>query len=123
MCVKESENGIAADIRAIIISYARYYNKKYSINGRLFDGRFKSEPINSQAELKNSISIVQSVTEITGEEAYVTENDMNDSYVMLPFYASAMGKKVKRETKNKSDKNNNSEEKINNKKALPSWLL
>lgn len=119
MCLHESANGIASDLRTVVISYARYYNKKYNTDGKLFDGRFKSEPINSDGELKNSVSIIQSVTEITGKEACVTENDMAE-YKMIPFYASAMGQKVKRQQPSapKID-----EKKEKNKKSLPSWLL
>ena len=116
MCLHESESGIASDLRTVVISYARYYNKKYNTDGKLFDGRFKSEPINSDDELKNSVSIIQSVTKITGKEACVTENDMIE-YEMIPFYASAMGQKVKRQPPKIEEK------KEKNKKSLPSWLL
>lgn len=116
MCLHESESGIASDLRTVVISYARYYNKKYNTDGKLFDGRFKSEPINSDDELKNSVSIIQSVTKITGKEACVTENDMIE-YEMIPFYASAMGQKVKRQSPRIEEK------KEKNKKSLPSWLL
>lgn len=117
MCLHEGVNGIASDIRTVIISYARYYNKKYNTDGKLFDGRFKSEPINSDKELQNSVSIIQSVTKITGKDAYVTENDAVE-YEMIPFYASAMGEKVKRQKSTPK-----LEKKIENKKSLPSWLL
>lgn len=90
LCVKESEKGIAADMRSIIISYARYYNKKYELEGKLFQGRFKSEPINSGSELQNSISIVQNVTDLTGEDGFVSQSKMID-FEMIPFFASSMG--------------------------------
>lgn len=136
MCLKESEDGIAADMRTVIISYARYYNKKYNIEGRLFDGRFKSEPINSQKELINSVSIVQDVTQITGEDARVTDNESTD-YEMIPFYASSMGLKNRRRaiqktvTKkqpvvsaiNKPKEPEKKQPEQQQKKSLPSWLL
>ncbi len=139
MCLKESEEGIAANLRTVIISYARYYNKKYDIEGRLFDGRFKSEPINSQKELLNSVSIVQDVTHITGEDARVTDNESAE-YEMIPFYASAMGRKQMRRTvltpapkrtaKASAIKVKEPEKKVQEespkplpKKSLPSWLL
>lgn len=136
MCLKESEDGIAADMRTVIISYARYYNKKYNIEGRLFDGRFKSEPINSQKELINSVSIVQDVTQITGEDARVTDNESTD-YEMIPFYASSMGLKNRRRaiqktvTKkppvvsaiNKPKESEKKQPEQQQKKSLPSWLL
>lgn len=134
MCLNEGADGIAADIRTVVISYARYYNKKYNTEGRLFDGRFKSEPINSKSELINSVSIVQDITNITGEDARVTDNESTD-YEMISFYASAMGKKKKPAAKAKPNKaavlkpikqqKSAPEPKPvpQQKKSLPSWLL
>lgn len=90
LCIKESAAGISADIRSIIISYARYYNKKYGSTGRLFDGRFKSEPINSEAETENCVRLVQDAVNITGKDGYTSVGG-DGEYEMIPFFASAMG--------------------------------
>ena len=92
LCIKESAAGISADIRSIIIGYARYYNKKYGSTGRLFDGRFKSEPINSEAETENCVRLVQDAVNITGKDGYTSVGG-DGEYEMLPFFASEMGTK------------------------------
>lgn len=104
LCIKESAAGISADIRSIIISYARYYNKKYGSTGRLFDGRFKSEPINSDAEAENCVRLVQDAVNITGKDGY-TSIGGDGEYEMLPFFASAMG--IKRTSAKRSKKADN----------------
>ncbi len=46
--IKESADGISSDMKRTVTSFARYYNKKYGLSGRLFDGRFKSKPIDDE---------------------------------------------------------------------------
>lgn len=100
ICIKESGAGISADIRSIIISYARYYNKKYGLSGKLFDGRFKSEPLNSVKEAENCVRLVQDVVNITGEDGYTSVGG-DGAYEMIPFFEYDMGIK-----KNQSRRNN-----------------
>lgn len=150
LCIRESKSGIAADLRSIVISYARYYNKKYQTEGKLFDGRFKSEPIHNDAELGNSIRLVQAVSELTGKDGYVSDHEESGDYEMIPFFAAAMGEKPMRTPRQKpaqKHKENTPPEKIDppkqaekptrkeettpekidppkpKQKNLPSWLL
>ena len=152
LCIRESESEIAADLRSIVISYARYYNKKYQTEGKLFDGRFKSEPIHNDAELGNSIRLVQAVSELTGKDGYVSDHEESGDYEMIPFFAAAMGEKPirtprKKPVQKQQRKENTPPEKIDppkqaekptrkeettpekidppkpKQKNLPSWLL
>lgn len=134
LCVKESEAGIAADVRTVVISYARYYNKKYQTEGRLFDDRFKSEPINNKAEEQNSINIVLNAPYIIDTDGYVSDD--GGEYEMIPFYASAMGLKPQRkksvgtvkQTEIKpepvpQEKEEPKKPEPKQQKSLPAWLL
>lgn len=58
--------GIA--LKPLCTSYARYFNRTYQREGKLFYDRLKSEPINSESELKNVVAFVNSIS------AQVSEN-------------------------------------------------
>ena len=49
LLVKEQTESISTVIKRIAVSYAYYFNRKYSRNGHLFQDRFKSEPVNDMA--------------------------------------------------------------------------
>ena len=49
LLVKEQSENISTVIKRIAVSYAYYFNRKYSHNGHLFQDRFKSEPVNDLA--------------------------------------------------------------------------
>ncbi len=51
MLISESDKKISNFIRRITVSYAYYFNKKYKRIGHLFQDRFKSEPIETDAYL------------------------------------------------------------------------
>ena len=46
LLVKEQADSISTTIKRVAVSYAYYFNRKYSRNGHLFQDRFKSEPVN-----------------------------------------------------------------------------
>lgn len=49
--IKEDEHDISSAMKRISASYVFWYNKKYERCGHLFQGRFRSEPVNSQGYL------------------------------------------------------------------------
>ncbi len=49
--LKEHTKTISEAIKGFCTSYARYFNRVHSIDGKLFDGRFKSEPIETDKKL------------------------------------------------------------------------
>lgn len=55
LVVKETPKGISMTMKPLVTSYARYYNKTYNLTGKVFAGRFKSEPIESEKERKEYI--------------------------------------------------------------------
>ena len=49
--LKENTKTISEALKPFCTSYARYFNRIHSIDGKLFDGRFKSEPIEDDETL------------------------------------------------------------------------
>ena len=49
LLVKEQSEKNSTIIKRLAVSYAYYFNRKYSHNGHLFQDRFKSEPVNDLA--------------------------------------------------------------------------
>lgn len=58
LVVKEAPKGISMTMKPLITSYARYFNKTHNLSGKLFSGRFKSEPIESKAEKQEAIKLL-----------------------------------------------------------------
>ena len=57
-----SQKSIGIALKPLCTSYARYFNRTYQREGKLFYDRLKSEPINSEEELKNVVAFVNSIS-------------------------------------------------------------
>ena len=143
MAVKETENGIGMDIKPLITKYARYYNKKYNNEGKIFDGRFKSEPIEGKKALENSKAILSAVVDELGKGGCSSQKSVK-KYEMIDFYAKLFGcgvvQKIQKaepiqkkadpkkaiaevETNNQPPKQENAVNSEQQRKKLPTWLL
>lgn len=60
-------SSIGMALKPLCTSYARYFNRTYQREGKLFYDRLKSEPINSESELKNVVSFVNSISASIGD--------------------------------------------------------
>lgn len=58
LIINEEENNISSIMSSINTTYAIYFNKKYDRVGHLFQGRFKSEAIESEDYLLAAVSYV-----------------------------------------------------------------
>lgn len=58
LIVKMEMNGLSEAMRRLEISYAQYFNEKYERVGTLFQGRFGSEPVDSDEQLLAAIRYV-----------------------------------------------------------------
>ena len=58
MLLKEGKESISDTMRRIGVSYVLFYNDKYLTSGHLFEGRFRSEPVNSEAYLKTVVRYI-----------------------------------------------------------------
>lgn len=56
--IVQTGDGVGRALKPLCTSYARYVNRTYSREGKLFYDRLKSEPINSRDELKNAVAFV-----------------------------------------------------------------
>ncbi|MBO5059835.1 MAG: hypothetical protein J6C82_02840 [Clostridia bacterium] len=57
-----SDSDIGKALKPICTSYARYFNRTYGGSGKLFYDRFKSEPINSNDELRSAVGFVNAIS-------------------------------------------------------------
>lgn len=55
LVVKEGEKGISMTMKPVTTSYARYFNRTHNREGKLFLGRFKSEPLETDDEIEECI--------------------------------------------------------------------
>lgn len=55
LVVKEAPKGISMTMKPLTTSYARYFNRTYNSEGKLFKGRFQSEPIESDEEKDEAV--------------------------------------------------------------------
>ena len=58
LVVRMPMNELSEAMRRLEVSYAQYFNEKYERTGTLFQGRFGSEPINSDEQLLAAIRYV-----------------------------------------------------------------
>ena len=75
--VKESSNGLGYDMKPVLISFARTYNRERGMAGKVFKDRFKSIPINSPGDTVDfgkSNYISKPKEEKAKSEKKVTEN-------------------------------------------------
>ena len=75
--VKESSNGLGYDMKPVLISFARTYNRERGMAGKVFKDRFKSIPINSPGDTVDfgkSNYILKPKQEKAKSEKKVTEN-------------------------------------------------
>ncbi len=60
LVVKETPKGISMTMKPLITSYARYFNRTHNTAGKLFSGRFISEPIESAKEKDEAVFALSS---------------------------------------------------------------
>ncbi len=65
--IVQAGDSVGRTLKPLCTSYARYVNRTYSREGKLFYDRLKSEPINSTDELKNAVAFVNYLGASAGE--------------------------------------------------------
>ena len=58
LLIKTEEIGLATIVRKIGTAYAQYYNKKYKHGGHVFQGRFRSEPVDNDEYLMTAFRYI-----------------------------------------------------------------
>jgi len=95
LLVKEGKDTISVSMKRLTVSYCHYFNKKYDRSGYLFTGRFKSEPVESDAYLlamiryihNNPVKIGKAINSWTSYNDYLSFSDCIDSAFVLSLLA------------------------------------
>jgi len=68
---------VGTALKPLCTSYARYFNRTYQREGKLFYDRLKSEPIDSEANLRNVVCFVNAISaNISPDYPYSSLSDM-----------------------------------------------
>ena len=118
LAVKEGTKGISMTMKPATTSYARYFNRVHNRQGKLFSGRFISEPLETEEEIEECIKTLKSKKTVrrtaaardTKRAAEKTEKKTKQVKKATP----------KKETVKKEEK---AKPKRETQKNLPSWLL
>lgn len=105
--VKEDGRGISACMKPVTTSYARYFNRTYDREGKLFLGRFKSEPLETEEDIKEALKAVK-----TGDSKKRSAAAKKTAQKSAAKAINQTPKASKEETPKPQPKKN-----------LPSWLL
>lgn len=104
MVVKEPQNGISMAMKSLTTVYARYFNNANGREGKLFEGRFRSEPLETKQETDECLKNLK-----------ISAKQPKKPAVKKP--AQKTPKAAKPEKKKAEPP------KPQPKKSLPSWLL
>lgn len=66
--VIDAGDNIGKALKPICTSYARYYNRTHGGSGKLFYDRFKSEPIDTDDDLKDVVAFVNQISQKSGSD-------------------------------------------------------
>lgn len=105
--VKEDGRGISACMKPVTTSYARYFNRTYDREGKLFLGRFKSKPLETEEDIREALKAVK-----TGDSKKRSAAAKKTAQKPAAKAINHISKAPKEETPKPQPKKN-----------LPSWLL
>ena len=111
MAVKEPPKGISMAVKSLTTVYARYFNNVNGREGKVFEGRFRSTPLETKKEVDECVKNLKT----SAPEPKKTEKPKT-----APKKAV---KKTETAKKSASTKEPETEKKPEPKKNLPSWLL
>lgn len=108
MAVKEPANGISMAMKSLTTVYARYFNNANGREGKIFEGRFKSVPLETKKEVDECVANLKTATAPAPKKTQVKK---------------AAAPKAKTPAKKNVSKKEEPAPKPTPKKNLPSWLL
>ncbi len=114
LVVKESERGVSMCMKSLVTSYARYINRTYNREGKLFLDRFKSAPLESDADISQALADIKSMRAETAEAKSIGDTKSKARRVTPAKKDEGTVKSVPGEPGKKSGAA---------EKNLPSWLL
>lgn len=106
MLVKESEKGISMDMKPLITSFARTYNRTAQTEGKVFTDRFKSVPIESPEHEAECIGF------------------LNGGGSVFPYDTAAAARRaVKKEKAVPEPEKKEEKPPVRQRNKMPTWLL
>ena len=120
MVVKEPSNGISMAIKSLTTVYARYFNNANGREGKIFEGRFRSAPLEIKKEVDECVANLK-----TAEPKKIAKpKSAPKKTTTKPAPKKAETKPAaKPKTENDSKPEKQIEKKPEPRKNLPSWLL
>ena len=100
LLIKEGDEGLSEEIRRIASSYAYWFNSKYDRRGYVFEGRYKSEAVGTDAYLlqvlryilNNPVKIGLPINDWTNYSDFFTEDEpgetITDTSFVLEMFSS-----------------------------------
>jgi len=94
LLLKEGSDSLSRSMKRLALSYSHYFNAKYDRSGYLFQGRFRSEPVDSDAYLlavvryihHNPVKVGESIGHWTSYSEYLDAPVViDDSFVLNMF--------------------------------------
>ncbi|MEE0944238.1 MAG: hypothetical protein UIM24_02135 [Clostridia bacterium] len=61
LLIDAGENNLSVAVKPLCTSYARYFNRTYSVDGKLFYDRFKSVPCHSKSDIADTVAFLNAV--------------------------------------------------------------
>ena len=95
LLIEENTDRLALIVKRLTVSYSHWFNAKYQRSGYLFEGRFKSEPVDDDAYLltvfkyihQNPVKIGESIDSWTSYSDYMKTPVLIDDEFMLKMFA------------------------------------
>lgn len=95
LLLREQADPISTSVKRLTIGYSHWFNKKYDRQGYLFQGRFKSQPVDDDAFLLaafryihlNPVKIGLSIDSWTSYRDYLEASDVIDTDLILSLIA------------------------------------
>jgi REP element-mobilizing transposase RayT len=103
LLIKEGGGALAQSIKSLAQSYSHWFNAKYDRSGYLFQGRYKSEPVEDDAYLltvlryihNNPVKVGDTVTTWTSYEEYTKAPRLVDTGLTLAILDPNQAKALK----------------------------
>lgn len=120
MLVEESEKGISMDMKPLITSFARTYNRENDFEGKVFADRFKSVPVEDDQTEEECIEYLNG-----GDTAvpYMSVRETKEPVKAVKKTAPAKKKTQPKAVKKEPEKKEEPAQPVKRRNDLPSWLL
>lgn len=113
--IKEGLSGISKNIMRLCSLYGKYYNAKYGLEGKLFGGRFKSEPLNEMHDILECTRYVHRLPLKAGEDmeyfyssfaSYFKKSELISSEEIIMMVGSQIDYKIYCDEESEDETNN-----------------